>query len=190
MNQRSRNSGQAFAPPGETETVRGGGRDADGRADDVAHGPLRLALARQKSGTLPDDLDRNIGYRPTAGAGQTHGFGKERAARSSGPFGPSRAECRAEVSDARGDEDGVARGVGGDVSVGMPFEPAFAGPLEAREKERAGRILTEGVHVDSCSHANVHAEIIYSRRICDKAADRAGGNAKRGPRPEGTGADR
>lgn len=190
MNQRSRNSGQAFAPPGETETVRGGGRDADGRADDVAHGPLRLALARQKSGTLPDDLDRNIGYRPTAGAGQTHGFGKERAARSSGPFGPSRTEDRAEVSDARGDEDGVARGVGGDVGVGMPFETAFAGPLEAREKERAGRILAEGVHVDSCSHANVHAEIIYSRRICDKAADRADGNAKRGQRPEGTGADR
>ena len=189
MNQRGRYSGQTFAPPGETEPVRGGGRDADGRTDDVAHGFLRLGLARQKPGTLSDDLDRNVGCRPTVGAGQTHGFGQERAARSAGPFGPFRAEDRAEVSDARGDEDGVARGVGGDVGVGMPFEPALAGPPKAREKERTGRVLAEGVHVDSCSHANVHAEIIYSWRICDKALDRAGGNAKRGPRPEGTGAD-
>ena len=96
------------------------------------------------------------------GAGQTHGFGQERAARGSGPFGPVGAEDSAEVPDSRGDEDGVARGVGGDVGVGMPFEPALAGPLKAREEERAGPVFTEGVHVDSCSHANVHAEIIYS----------------------------
>lgn len=125
---------------GEDNVGSGGGRQSGGG---LTH-PTRDARAR------PDELDRDIADLIT---GRTHAprrLGEENAAGRSSPLRLGGSEVGAEITQPRGGEKSIAAGMGDDVAIGVAFQPGLAGPRQARQPQRLGRLRRgEGVHIDA-----------------------------------------
>ena len=97
------------------------------------------ASTRRRADLRPvaDDLHRDVADLEARIAHEPGGLGEQGHPRRPGELGAAGAEVRPEVPDAGGREERVARGVGGDVGVGVPVEPALARPVQAGHPQLA-----------------------------------------------------
>ena len=125
---------------GEDDVGSGGGRQGGGG---LTH-PTRDARAR------PDELDRDIADLITGRAHAPRRLGEENAAGRSSPLRLGGSEVGAEIPQPRGGEKSIAAGMGDDVAIGVAFQPGLAGPRQARQPQRLGRLRRgEGVYIDA-----------------------------------------
>ena len=140
--------GDALAAAGEAEAVGGGGRDGDGGADGVGEGGGGLGAAGAEARAVADHLDRDVADREARGPHAGSGLGEQRDPGRASPRRVGRAELAAEVAEPGGGQQRVARGVRGDVAVGVTLEAVvLVGPGQAGELHRDAR--REAVDVDA-----------------------------------------
>ena len=104
----------------------------------------RAASASARRGPEPrpvaDHLDRDVADREAGGPDPPGGLAEQGRAGGTGPLRLRRAEVGAQVAQPGRREQRVARGVGGDVGVGVPLETLrLVGPGEPGEVERVRR---------------------------------------------------
>src|SRR5690606_4971911 len=120
---------------------------------------------------VADHLDRDVADGEAGVADELRRRGEELRARRPRPPRVGGAEAGAEVPEAGGGEEGVARGVGGDVAVGVPPEADLTRPLEAGDEQRSVAARGgEGVDVGPDPGARQHAG--------QRSAGQAGGGSR------------
>src|SRR5665647_2673008 len=141
--------GNALAAAGEPETVRGRRRDRHRCGHYGAQHGLGLFTAWTEARAVADDLDGDVADGKAGNGHDPRSLRKQLDTRDAGELGAVGAEVGAKVSESGSGEEGVARGVGCDVAVGVPGQPALTGPGEPGQGQRA---VVVGIGVDV--HAN------------------------------------
>ena len=140
--------GNSLAAAGEAEAVGGGGGDGDRGSGGGAEGRLGLGAAQTEARVVADHLHGDVADREPRGAHAGGGLLQQGDSGGAGPRRVCRAELAAEVAEAGGREQRVARSVRGDVAVGVTLEAGvLVRPRQAGEVHRDAR--REAVDVDA-----------------------------------------
>jgi hypothetical protein len=141
----------AFTPPGQPESVSGGGRKTDRRADSFTHDQFCLRTPSSELGTVADQLDSNVGDIEASGAYPCGGFHEKSSAWGVGPLWVCGPVVASEIAETCGTQQSVAGCMGDDVTIGVSLRAHFVVEEQTCNLHRAARY--QSMNVDPYSGA-------------------------------------